>query len=136
MTMTTLEMVIRVLVARVEPKLWDSTADDIVAPNGDIIGSSVTEYHHVNDTEYIKYTLTDSERGVDVDPSFTIIMMDGKGLACSIKIVFKKMDAEMVHDLDIAYVNINGTDMDLAEIAYNTEMRKIENMIMLCCTQL
>ena len=127
--MTTIEMVLWILIRRVEHKLWDdSTAEDIVAFNGDIVGSSVTEYHRVNDT-YIKYTLTDSERDVDVDPTFTIIMMDGEDLACSIRIEFKKMDTEMIHNLDISSININGVNMDLDEID-STSKRNIENTIM------
>ena len=134
MTMTTLEMVLRLLVARLETRLWDRTTSfDIPAPNGDIIGSAVKGYHRVNNG-FIKYSLKDYERGVPTNPSFAVMIMDGDQLALFIKMKFQIQPPESaadIHDLKIVNITINGDNISLNEIASGDKIsNKTENMIM------
>jgi hypothetical protein len=129
--MTSLEMAIRLLISRLERRLWDdATATDIPAPNGDIIGSAVKGYHRVNNG-FVKYTLKDYERGVTIDSSFAVMIMDGDRLALFIKMTFQSSEAASIHELEIASITINGNIISLDDIdSDDRNSRSAENMIM------
>ena len=134
--MSSLERTIRILIGRVEEKLWDSaTSVDILAPNGDIIGSEVTTCHRVNDG-YIKYTLKDYESGVPINPSFTIIMMDGDSVALGIRLEFKQKQYYPISDMEIESIYIIGRDSTMLDDIPVEISKKAENMIMTAVIEL
>ncbi len=137
--MTALERTIRVLISRIETRLWESsTSSDILAVNGDIIGSRVSGHYHVyTDSEgkkgFISFTLEDYESDAIPSPEMSIVLTDCTDLelAMGIKIIFKKDRYYPISDMDIASVSIIGEpDVVSLEDLSAEVAKKAENMIM------